>query len=96
MQNTELNEKTYRQAEQMWEALMMDLLGEDGPGSVKAAILQLKEQRDELYWMLKEIRSSGAINPAGRLWEKTDRVIALVENPKPIHKLVKSNTDGTD
>lgn len=32
----------YRDAELMWERLMMELLGEDGPGSVREAVEKLK------------------------------------------------------
>lgn len=44
-------------AERMWEELMMELVGEDGPKSVREAIERLKGQRDAAFAELKEIRA---------------------------------------
>lgn len=44
-------------AEGMWERLMMELVGEDGPGSVRTAIEQLKLERDAYMQEVKTLRA---------------------------------------
>lgn len=44
-------------AEGMWERLMMELVGEDGPGSVRTAIEQLKLERGAYLQEVKELRA---------------------------------------
>lgn len=46
----------HRDAEIMWEKLMMELVGEDGPGSVREAITALKEDRDKLRGFMSDMK----------------------------------------
>lgn len=44
-------------AEGMWERLMMEIVGEDGPGSVRTAIEQLKLERDAYMQEVKTLKA---------------------------------------
>jgi hypothetical protein len=48
-------------AEMQWELLMMELVGEDGPGSVRDAVNKLKTERNEFKSKLIEIKNSAEI-----------------------------------
>lgn len=46
----------HRDAVLMWEKLMNELVGEDGPGSVRDAITALKEDRDKLRGFMSDMK----------------------------------------
>ena len=47
-----------REHEANWEMLMMELVGEDGPGSVRTAIEQLKIERSAYLSEVKQLRKT--------------------------------------
>ena len=61
----------------MWERLMMELVGEDGPGSVRSAITALKAERDQYRSLLTEI---GQVLKEGRLVGPNSHLAKQVES----------------
>ncbi len=49
--------KSYKNACMLWESEMMRTIGEDGVGSVIAAIQKLKSERDELLHELNKLKN---------------------------------------
>lgn len=88
-------------AERLWEVTMMELVGEDGIGSVRSAINLIKAQRDQAWKDNKEIRSiieadenESTVDEVRKLWGlgiRYDKIIIRVAGDKiysniPFHK----------
>ncbi len=77
--------KKIHDAERLWETMMMKLVGEDGPKSVRDVIQRLIKDHDELLALAREVKRVYIDEHGGSMRgrsEVTDRVIELVTRVK--------------